>query len=132
MEEFIASECAKIFSKALLRYEKQYDKKAQLLFSLEDGNPVYYLCLDYEAFQQLTIKEILNVKIDLRQYSLLLPPQIQTILSNFSEQYGGQAEVLVALKPPESEDDDVDDVNYFLFVDDECKQQFNIADVIKM
>lgn len=136
MEEFIISETTKIFSKAIKRFAKN-DKVDQnevsILLGLEnDGEGeqtlIYKVCHHHKPVRGTRIMEILGVLIDLKGYSLLVPPQIKKILENFQIELNSKdVEVCVYLHREED-----DEVIYFLFNDGQLVKQFALQDVLKL
>ena len=134
MEEFIISETNKIFSKAILRFskkEKQDSLQASILLCLsndEEKNVVYKMCFEHEVFQECSIMDILGVKIDLKGYSMLVPPQIKKILENFSEELNStNVEVMVYLGR-----EDESEVMYFLYDAKQLVKRFELSEVLKL
>jgi hypothetical protein len=69
-----------------------------------------------------------GVKIDLKMYSLLVPPQIKKILENFQEEdKSKKVEVCVYLDRKEDEQ-----VIYFLYNDGQKIRDFELKDVLKL
>ena len=129
MKEFIAAECAKVFSKAINRFKRD-DEFTSLCFKLIEGEPHYFLYIGGQEVQELTIEQLLNIKfIDLKQYSVILPPQIQAILSDFEAKHNHAVDVLVVM-------DEEDEVRYFLYLSDSENPtligEFNLVDVLKI
>ena len=135
MEEFIINETKKIFSKAIKRFSKD-DKVEQeevsilLYLKEEDGErqTAYKVCHHHLPVRDSRIMEILGVRIDLKGYSLLVPPQIKKIIENFeTELKSTSIEVCVYL---DREDDD--EVRYFLYNDGAFLKEFLLQDVLKL
>ena len=88
MEDFIISETRKIFWKAINRFgenDKVDPQETSILMGLEreDGGEqtlTYRICYHHIPVRETNIMELLGVKIDLKMYSLLVPPQIKKIL----------------------------------------------------
>lgn len=136
MEDFIISETTKIFSKAIKRFAKK-DKVDQsevsILLGLQDEGEgeqtlTYKVCHHHQPVRETKIMEILGVLIDLKAYSMLVPPQIKKILENFQIELNSKnIEVCVYLHREED-----DDVIYFLFNDGQLVKKFELADVLKL
>lgn len=135
MEEFIINETKKIFSKAIKRFSKD-DKVEQeevsiLLYLKEEEDErktAYKVCHHHIPVRDSKIMEILGVRIDLKGYSLLVPPQIKKIIENFeTELKSTSIEVCVYL---DREDDD--EVRYFLYNDGAFVKEFLLQDVLKL
>jgi hypothetical protein len=136
MEDFIISETTKIFSKAIKRFGKNDEvdpQQVSILMGLEKGEDeeqtlTYKVCHHHKPVRETKIMEILGVKIDLKAYSLLVPPQIKKILENFQQEHKSNGvEVCVYL---DREDDE--EVIYFLYNDGQIVKQFMLQDVLKL
>lgn len=134
MQEFIVSETTKIFNKAIKKQAKNSkieDKDVSILLSLskdEERKVEYAICEYFQPVKKVGIMDILGVKIDLRGYSMLVPPQIKKILENFeSEEKSSDIEVGVYVNP-----EDEDDIVYFLFKEGQLVRKFELASVLKI
>ncbi len=132
MEEFILSETRGIFNKAIKRFAKE-NKKDELdvsfLLKLTPEREVGYVyCQDHAPFRETSIKEILNVRaIDMKGYTVLVPPQIKKILEKLESQLSStNVEVCVYL---DREDDD--EVRYFVYQDGAFIKEVNLLELIK-
>jgi hypothetical protein len=132
MEEFILSETRTIFNKAIKRFAKE-NKKDQndvsFLLKLTPEREVGYLyCQDHSPFRETSIKEILNVRaIDMKGYTVLVPPQIKNIIEKLEAQLSSQnVEVCVYL---DREDDD--EIRYFVYQDGKYIKEVNLLELIK-
>lgn len=135
MQEFIVSETNKIFNKAIKRFAKK-DKIEQsdvsILLNLvgegEDRAVQYRVCHKYQPVKSVTIMEVLGVLIDLKGYSMLVPPQIKKILEGFEfDHQSRDIEVGIFLNPEED-----DEILYFLFKEGQLVGKFELADVLKL
>jgi hypothetical protein len=71
--------------------------------------------------------DILGVKIDLKGYSFLVPPQIEKILEGFEAETGSKnVEAGVFLNPKDDEE-----IKYFLFKDAALVREFQLEQVLK-
>lgn len=134
MEEFIISETTKIFSKAINRFsknDKQNPLNTSLILSLgedEEKKVEYQICFEHQPVRKCSIMEVLGVKIDLKGYSLLVPPQIKKIIENFITELGSESvEVSVYL-----DREDENQVMYFLYKDGHLVKRFELQDVLKL
>lgn len=134
MEEFIISETTKIFSKAINRFsknEKQNPLNTSLLLSLgedEEKKVEYQICFEHQPVKKVSIMEVLGVKIDLKGYSLLVPPQIKKIIENFIVEFASDnIEVSIYL-----DREDENQVMYFLYKDGQLVKRFELQDVLKL
>ena len=134
MQEFIVSETNKIFNKAIQKFAKQAgleENQVSILLSLskdEEKSVEYTICHDFQPIKKVKIMDILGVKIDLRGYSILVPPQIKKILEGFeAEQKSSEIEVGVYIKPEED-----DEIVYFLFKEGNMVRKFELTDVLKI
>jgi len=135
MEDFIVNETKKIFNKAIKRFAKN-DKVEQeevsiLLYLKEEDaerHTAYKICHHHVPVRDSRIMEILGVIIDIKGYSMLVPPQIKKIIENFETELKSTAvEVCVYLN---REDDD--EVRYFLYNDGAFVKEFLLQDVLKL
>lgn len=134
MKEFIVSETTKIFNKAIKKFAKEEgkeDNQVSLLLRLvgEGEREIEYrICHDYQPVKSVGIMQILGVKIDLRGYSLIVPPQIKGIIEDFEEKHQSkEIEIGVFLKP-----EDEDDIVYYLFKEGRLVSGFKLPDVLKI
>ena len=135
MEEFIINETKKIFAKAIKRFAKKdgiEQENVSILLYLKDGDEGkevgYKICHNHLPQRESRIMEILGVLIDIKGYSMLVPPQIKKILENFEQELNtGEAEICVYL---DREDDD--EVRYFLYNVGAFVKEFYLADVLKL
>jgi|694.fasta_scaffold22102_19 hypothetical protein len=136
MEEFIIGETTKIFSKAIKRYAKldfQNQLDVSLLLNLEtneDGERAvaYQVCNHHQPVKKIKIMDVLGVLIDLKGYSLLVPPQIKKIIENFEvEMNSKNCEVCVYL-----DREDENEVMYFLYKDGSLVRKFELHEVLKL
>jgi hypothetical protein len=135
MQEFIVSETNKIFKKAIKNFaqkEKVDESEVSLLLTLskdESRNVIYKVCVHHVPKYEVGILQVLGVRIDLKGYSLLVPPQIKKILEGFEQQRDSkEIDVCIYL----SRDEDADDVWYYLFDGGKLVQQFALVDVLKI
>lgn len=142
MKDFITNETKKIFNKAIKRYAKKDDveeKNVSILLNLIDEGEIdekgellrnvgYRICHNYAPVKSVSIMEILGVKIDLKRYSVLVPPQIKNILENFEyETDSKDIEIGVYL-----DRNDNNEVNYFLFKAGQLVKKFELEEVLKL
>lgn len=142
MQEFIVNETKKIFNKAIKRYAKKdgvEPENVSVLLHLYDEGEIdengelerkvgYKICHNYAPVKSVSIMDILGVLIDMRGYSMLVPPQIKNILLGFeSELSSKDVEVCVFL---DREDDD--EVIYFLFSNGQLIKKFQLEEVLKL
>lgn len=89
MVEFVVNTFNNIVYKACERYGKEEGVEAtkmQVLFKLDDEGEVEYSILkNYTPFKDVTFNEILNVRIDFRMYSQIVPPFIQNTILTYGE-----------------------------------------------
>lgn len=133
MQEFIVSETNKIFNKAIKKFAKK-DKiepnDVSFLLSLDDSEDrqvIYDVCHNYMVVNSVGIMDVLGVLIDLKGYSMLVPPQIKKILENFeTEHKSKEIKVGVFLQR-----DDDEEILYFLFNKGQLVKQFSLSDVLQ-
>ena len=86
---FIIEKFNKIVSDSCERFGKECGvggEQMQVLFRLnEEADVVYSVLKEYRPYKEVSFNEILNVKIDFRGYSLIVPPYIQKTLIQYSE-----------------------------------------------
>jgi len=136
MKEFIVEETTEIFKKAIKkRAEKNKidENKVSILLSLskdEEREVEYTMCEEYQPVKKVGILEVLGVKFDFKRYSYFVPPQIKKILEGFEEELGSKdIEVGVFLNPEDEEDDEI---IYFLFKEGQVVRRFQLASVLKI
>lgn len=135
MEDFIVNETKKIFSKAIKKFSKKDGidiREVSILLHLqeEDGEMItgFKVCHHHLPVRETKMMEILGVLIDLKGYSVLIPPQIKKILENFEiELNSKRVEVCVYL---DREDDS--EVRYFLYNCGTLSKEFLLQDVLKL
>lgn len=151
MEDLIISETNKIFSKAIRKYASsvgESDMNVSVLLRLKDDGEVddetgevvrrvdYWLCKNHRPEKNVGIMEILGVKIDLRGYSILVPPQIKKILERFESETGSRdIDVVVYLNREmlwETPEDEEEDLAYFLFVGGKRNKKFKLEQVLNL
>jgi hypothetical protein len=90
MTDFIVDKFNEIVYNACERYGRENElsgDKMQILFRLNEEDDVEYdLLREYKKVKNLTFNEILNVKIDFRGYSMIVPSFIKQTLKSYSEQ----------------------------------------------
>jgi hypothetical protein len=90
MTDFIVDKFNEIIYNACERYGRENElsgDKMQILFRLNEEDDVEYdLLQEYKKLKNLTFNEILNVKIDFRGYSIIVPSFIKQTLKSYSEQ----------------------------------------------
>jgi hypothetical protein len=89
MLAFIVDTFYEIIYKACERFGSEEGVEAsdiQVLFKLDDEGEVNYSLLKkYNPLKDVTFNQILNVRIDFRGYSQLVPPFIQKTLIDYGE-----------------------------------------------
>jgi len=134
MEEFILSETTKIFNKAIKRFAKNDKKESEnvsIILGLNMSDEVQYiLCHDHKPHRETTIKEILDVRtIDLKGYTMLVPPQIKRILEGLRASLGSK-NVEVSVYQSRKEDDE-DGIQYFVYKDGNFIKEIDLLELIK-
>ena len=133
MQDFIISEATSIFLKAIKRYAKEQKvEENEISISLyldKEGEVAYYLSVSGQWHSDLTIKNILNVKImSVKGYDILIPPYIQSFLMDFrTELQSGNIDVSVYIN---NEDDD--EVRFFLYNNGNFIREVFLIDLIKI
>lgn len=129
--EIIISQTNKIFTKAINRYAKQKSAEfVSILFSLngEEDELMYQIGYDHIPELNVGFMDILGVKIDMKGYSFFVPPAIKKILKKFEKEYDTKNIVVCVYLDKEDEDE----VNYFVFANDEMKKQFSLESVLEL
>lgn len=92
MIQFIEREFTTITRKAIERYAKKYNESAndiQLRFRLDyEGEMTYTMTRFYQKVESVTFLQILDVRIDFKGYSLIVPAFIKKTLERFVEELG--------------------------------------------
>jgi hypothetical protein len=135
MLEFIVNETQKIFTKAIKRYAKDTGGEedfASILLRLEmieeDKQVVYDYCYEGVEQKRSTIKEILNVKIDMKGYSVLVPPHIRKFLLDFETELGTEdVSVMIYLNR-----EDYDSVRFFLYKSTDFVREVYLEQLIQI
>lgn len=133
MEEFIINETNKIFTKAIKNFSKtdkvdEHEVSILLYLKGEDRETGYKVCHHHAPVREVTMMNILGVKIDLKGYSLLVPPQIKKIIENFESSIGSKnIELCVYLNREED-----DEVRFFLYNDGTLEKEVFLKDVLKL
>ena len=89
MANFIVEKFNKIVYEACERFGAKNGVGAeniQLRFNVENDEVGYKLMKDYVKISDLTFNEILNVRMDFRGYSLIVPHFIKQTLSGYAEE----------------------------------------------
>ena len=101
MLDFISKKFFAIVKSACERYAAEYGCQpvnVQLMFLKGgDGEVLYYKLKSYQSPEEVSFLNILNVKIDFRGYSMIVPQFIGTKLDEFAEQYQCPVEQLRVL-----------------------------------
>lgn len=135
MQEFIIGESQNIFSKAIKRYAveaKKENHEVSILLYLKnvDGEKVdgYKICYNNQPVKEVGIKDILNVKFDIKGYSFLVPPHIIRFLKDFENELSStQVDVCVYL----SKEDD-QECRFFLFNAGKFIKEVYLTELIKI
>lgn len=137
MKDIIIPELHRVFSKALLRFADEHKQDPKLfhisMFLNEDKEVAYNLCFDGTPIRPLTILNILNVKVmDLKGYSLFVPPHIKTFLQEFEKVYSEFVEGNVYLKRNKKTGELIEDmIGIFLFNRAELVREIELDELIK-
>lgn len=90
------------FNKIILESTERYGKEAglpslnmQVMMKLDDENEVAYGMLqNYQPFKSVTFLQLMNVKIDFRGYSMIVPKFIKDLILSNAEEMGVDAQSL--------------------------------------
>lgn len=135
MQEFIIGESQKIFSKAIKRYAVEAQKENHevsilLYLKSEEGEKVdgYKVCYNNQPVKEVGIKDVLNVKFDIKGYSFMVPPHIIRFLKEFENELSStQVDVCVYL----SKEDD-EECRFFLFNAGKFIKEVYLTELIKI
>lgn len=131
MQELIASESSKIFSKGIKKFIEsnkiEDELSVSLLLYIKGMDEVgYQYYVDGEFKSETTIKEILGVKVvDMKGYSVIAPPYIYKILLDLRvELRSNNVDVSIYLS------EDGDDVNYFVYDNGNLVKQVELIELL--
>jgi hypothetical protein len=135
MQEFIIDETQKIFCKSIKRYANDLKKENHevsilLYLKSEEGEKVdgYKICCNNQPVKEVSIKDVLNVKFDIKGYSFLVPPHIIRFLKEFENELSStQIDVCVYL----SKEDD-EECRFFLFNAGKFIKEVYLTELIKI
>lgn len=129
MVDAIVEKFNEIVYKACERYGKEEGletNKVQVLFFLDDeGEVAYKILKEYRPWKQVTFLEILNVKIDFKLYSVMVPPFIQNTLIAYSEKLETNAQDLFVMCVVKGENK----VGLFLYKDKKPIEEINLEEL---
>lgn len=127
--EIIVDKFNEIVYRACERYGKEEGveaNKMQVLFSLDDEGEVKYSILkEYRPFKEVTFNQILNVKIDFRGYSMIVPPFIRDTINNCSEELKTDATKLFVMCLVKKEED----IGIYLYNEKEPVKEIVLAEL---
>jgi hypothetical protein len=130
MMEIIVDKFNEIIYKACERYGKEEGldrNKMQVLFSLDDeGEVKYSLLKEYRPFKEVTFNQILNVKIDFRGYSMIVPPFIKDTINKYSEKLTTSAQNLFVMCVIKRENE----IALFLYNDKKPVEEIILAEIL--
>lgn len=133
MQEFIVEQTNKIFSKCIKNFSKA-DKVEQNEVSIlmhlqgEEREVGFKICHHHQPVKEVTIMNVLGVRIDIKGFSLFVPPQIKKIIEGFESEVGSKnIELCVYLNREEE-----DEVRYFLYNDGAYLKEVFLKDVLKL
>jgi hypothetical protein len=134
MQEFIIDETQKIFCKSIKRYANDLKKENQeisiMLYIKQDEEEEvgYKICVDNNPVQTVNIKDVLNVKFDIKGYSLIVPPYIKQFLNDFEKQLNSKSiDVCVYLSK-----EDENECRFFLFNNGKFVNEVYLNELIKI
>ena len=90
MVEFISEEFSRICKNAIERFSNEFQCPKEdvcLTFNLREDALFFRLLKDFKVVREVTFNEILNQKIDLRGYGLMVKPFIHKCLVRFCNEY---------------------------------------------
>jgi hypothetical protein len=90
MIDIISNKFNSIASECIIRNAKEFEVKkeqVQLVFKLGvDGNSEYLIYKDFKPNKVLTFLQVLNVRLDMKGYSLFVPSFIKGALNRFCDE----------------------------------------------
>jgi hypothetical protein len=128
--EIVIEQTNKIFTKAIKRFAKEHRAESlevSIIKRLDENDElIYSLGINHTASKTIGFMDILGVKFDVRGYSFFVPPQIKKIIAKFQKEHDTK-DVVVCIY---LDRDDDDEVNYFLFANDNFIKRFELSDVL--
>jgi hypothetical protein len=132
LEDVIISETRNVFEKAIKRFaseNKVTEDRISILLYLINGDDTYTLCIDNNPIKEVTIKDILNVKImDMKGYSVILPPQIVNILNKLEEEHKSN---IIDVSVHFDINGDEDKIRFFLYKEEKLVNEIFLEELIK-
>ncbi len=107
MVDFIIEKFNEIVSKACKRYGAEEGlgaMKMQVLFKLGEEDVEYFILKEYKELKKVTFMNILNVRIDFKGYSMIVPPFIQKVLVKYAEELKAEPSKMSVLCLPQPND----------------------------
>jgi len=130
MMEIIVDKFNEIIYKACERYGKEEGldgNKMQVLFSLDDeGEVKYSLLKEYRSLKEVTFNQILNVKIDFRGYSMIVPPFIKDTINKYGEKLSTPTQNLFVMCVVKRENE----IALFLYNDKKPVEEIILAEIL--
>jgi hypothetical protein len=136
MVEYVISESKKVFFKALVKYSKEAklergSMSLRLYLKEADGEVGYTVCHDGVFVKDISILDILDIKyqiLDIKGYSLIVPPYLKGFLEGFNDEFGSKKmEIFIYFDIK-----DEDEIRFFLFNDEEMVKEIFLEDLIKI
>ena len=132
LEDVIISETQNVFEKAIKRYaseNKVTEDRVSILLYLIEGEDAYTLCIDNNPIKEVTIKDILGVKImDMKGYSVILPPHIVSILKKLEDEHKSK---IIDVSVHFDINGDEDKIRFFLYKEDKVIKEIFLEELIK-
>ncbi len=131
MKEFIISETKKIFIKGIKKFAKEKGVEPEtiaIMMLLVDEEDTYKVLLNDQPVQDVTLREILGIKvIDLKGYTVMVPPHIIRLLTDLQTEHETTAIDVCAYL----DKNDEDEVRFFLYKAGVFVKEIKIEDLIK-
>lgn len=126
MIDIISSKFNSIASECIIRNAKEFQVKkeqVQLVFKLGvDGNSEYLIYKDFKPNKVLTFLQVLNVRLDMKGYSLFVPSFIKGALNRFCDEHKiGKDKVRVVIMLNENSS-----LNMWLYNDSQYVKQIQL------
>ena len=132
LEDVIISETTNVFERAIKRYaseNKVTEDRISILLYLIEGEDAYTLCIDNNPIKEVTIKDILGVKImDMKGYSVILPPHIVSILKKLEDEHKSK---IIDVSVHFDINGDEDRIRFFLYKEEKVVKEIFLKELIK-
>lgn len=137
MIEFIQNETKKIMYKCCEKHATSVKKNVedvQLILALNTSHTAiepnkYLICEEYVPKKELTILEVLGVKIDFKNYSQIAPPFIFKSLVRFSEKHSVPYDKISVMCVPTTNENNKPDILLALYNSNNFIEEISFNDL---